>query len=541
MKTELARFVPPFSEQIDFEIFLTLPGQNQNTARIEPQQILYHPKYILKGEACEYGIFRFQYTFGEKTDSRTESGSIDLTDKKFHSEKNEGSRQSEGDVKTICGPFSMEIRVWDMDKESLLELADRFNLARKVTKIRKIISDSPFAGVSLYRDGVLVLPKQVEIDDRQKVSKRDWLGINLRRISRIGNRVDLRQTIGYIEIGADRNPLLKDTADRERLVDNAASRQLQRFVFKIIGRLEELRSRDRTEPSHKEPPLKDLFDDLKRSDLTRKLKSIEKNKGGWKEIHEAAKEHAATVKKAVGEIQQRFFYYSRLASVGSLAMLLQHEVGNKVPIIAALNSYIRKNIDKLKGLKYLEGRLERSENAVRSLKRLADLFSPLASRAFGTRRRNSDVAKIVEQVSMWHEKEIDKLNVVIDIESEKGATAAVDPGELAPIIDNLMTNALYWLEREPKDRRKILVEIKSDENTTRLLILFHDSGPGVEDGDEEKIFWPGVTKKDGGIGMGLTVASELVAQRDGKMFLIAPGHLGGATFHFDLPKAVVKK
>ena len=66
---------------------------------------------------------------------------------------------------------------------------------------------------------------------------------------------------------------------------------------------------------------------------------------------------------------------------------------------------------------------------------------------------------------------------------------------------------------------------------------FHDSGPGIEDGLEEKIFWPGVTRKEDGIGMGLTVASELVAQYNGKMYLIKPGDLGGASFGFDLPLA----
>jgi C4-dicarboxylate-specific signal transduction histidine kinase len=52
---------------------------------------------------------------------------------------------------------------------------------------------------------------------------------------------------------------------------------------------------------------------------------------------------------------------------------------------------------------------------------------------------------------------------------------------------------------------------------------------------EEKVFWPGVTKKKDGIGMGLTVASEIVAQYGGKMFLLKPGDLEGASLGFDLP------
>ena len=313
LKTELSRFVPPFTDRVDFDIYLAMPGKGGKPVRIEPEEILYHPKYSLKGETDEKGVFRYVYKYGEKSDSRTEDGSIDLEKERATAGKKREPLSSEGYDKTNCGPFGIEIRVWDMDKESLFELADRLHLPRKVAKLRKTVSESPFAGISLYRDSVLVLPKQIEIDGKQNTSRKDWLGINQRRISRIGNRVDLRQTVGYVEIGADRNPLLKDTADRERLVDNAASRKLQRFVFKIIGHLEDLRTRDRTDPSHKEPPLKNLFDDLKETDLASRLKEIEKNEGGWKEIHEAAKEHTTKLKKAVGEIQQRFYYYSRLA------------------------------------------------------------------------------------------------------------------------------------------------------------------------------------------------------------------------------------
>jgi nitrogen-specific signal transduction histidine kinase len=49
------------------------------------------------------------------------------------------------------------------------------------------------------------------------------------------------------------------------------------------------------------------------------------------------------------------------------------------------------------------------------------------------------------------------------------------------------------------------------------------------------VFLPGVTRKPGGIGMGLTVASELVAEYDGKMSVRQPGAKGGASFVFDLP------
>ena len=69
----------------------------------------------------------------------------------------------------------------------------------------------------------------------------------------------------------------------------------------------------------------------------------------------------------------------------------------------------------------------------------------------------------------------------------------------------------------------------------RVRVTISDSGVGVANEDAEKIFLPGVTRKPDGIGMGLTVAAELVADHGGKISLLQPGRLGGATFLFDLP------
>ncbi len=535
LSTELARFAPPFQEQIDFNIYLTLPGEKQNPICVQPPEILSRPPYIVKGTVDKHGMLIVNYQY-QNDKTRNEHGALILSEKepRFHRE----NVSPKGIVNlTECGPFEFEFRVWDFDRESLIELGKRFELGKKVTEIRGLVAESPFNGISLYRDGVLVLPKESGGFKKKEAAGKDWLGLNLRRVSRVGKRVSANQIIGYVNISADDNPNIRDTADRERLVDNISSRQFREFLFKIVEFLEQERDKDHSEPSHREPPLKDLFEDLRSLSLPKELEEIKKRKGGWSQIQFAVADFTKKIHIAVDEIQQRFFYYSRIASVGSLAMLLQHEVGNKIPVISQLHSYLRKNSNKFLTDSLLIRKLELSENSVRSLQRLADLFSPLASRTFGIRRRNSNLEDIIRQIAEWHEKEIHRLHVELEIESAGSTIVAVDPGEVAPIIDNLMNNSLYWLTKVPSDERNILVEIAPNNDGTRAEVKFHDSGPGIDDGYEEKIFWPGITKKEEGIGMGLTVASEIVAQQNGKMYLIKPGDLGGASFVFDLPLA----
>ena len=98
----------------------------------------------------------------------------------------------------------------------------------------------------------------------------------------------------------------------------------------------------------------------------------------------------------------------------------------------------------------------------------------------------------------------------------------------------MILNSIYWL-RQVKRKRKLEFHITRVRGSQRVKLSVHDSGPGIPKDDAKKIFLPGVTRKPGGIGMGLTVACELVAVYGGKMYLTQPGQLGGASLTFDVP------
>ena len=127
----------------------------------------------------------------------------------------------------------------------------------------------------------------------------------------------------------------------------------------------------------------------------------------------------------------------------------------------------------------------------------------------------------------------------ITVESELHARTEVriDPAELDTIVLNLITNALYWLRRRADADRRLRFRLIPGPTTERVTVSLDDSGPGIDPEERDRVFWPGVTHKPDGIGMGLTVASELVDGHGGRMRTIVPGAMGGATFEFDIPLA----
>jgi two-component system phosphate regulon sensor histidine kinase PhoR len=100
---------------------------------------------------------------------------------------------------------------------------------------------------------------------------------------------------------------------------------------------------------------------------------------------------------------------------------------------------------------------------------------------------------------------------------------------------NLIDNAIYWLGQQKKGDRRLKIRVTRNRRGDRVKVAMHDSGLGIPKENAARIFWPGVTSKPRGIGMGLTVVSEIVYAHGGTMALMAPGEFGGASFECDLP------
>ena len=72
-------------------------------------------------------------------------------------------------------------------------------------------------------------------------------------------------------------------------------------------------------------------------------------------------------------------------------------------------------------------------------------------------------------------------------------------------------------------------------------IVFEDSGPGVPDNLREWIFIPlNTTKKEDGVGLGLTIVKDIVESYYGKIEVGESRTMGGAQFTVIFPVNEVK-
>jgi len=520
LQENLARLISPFSDVRDFRIHMKPPGHGDQDVEVEvvAPEFLNWPPYAIRGHVTADGEVKAKYEFKPITRGRRRDSPVSLTWRQIV-RASEVERKLKGETPG-CGPFEFEVRAWDIGPDDTQEIADRFDIAKG--NIRKAIH--AHKGISVYRDGILVLPKSEDA--------RDWLGLDLRRVSRVGTRLSTSQIVGYVSITATENRRIDDTSDREGLVQNPEVLAFEEILKATVSMLENQRDTDRMKPSDR-VMLKDLLEGVSADDLAEEVSVLAEEGATASDVLIRVRDFNLKLTGIREGIKKRFAFYSRLATIGTIAQMLVHEIRNRTTAIGRFLRFARKHCTSPESEQF-EKQFAIADRSVDALEHLADTFAPLASRSFKRGRRDATLEESIARCLALVEAQVNSIGVSVVRPRTPGTRLPVDPGELDTIILNLILNSLYWIQQS---RRKGQLEfnVSKLQGGQRVRLTVHDSGTGVADEDVDKIFLPGVTRKPDGIGMGLTVAAELVSEYGGRMCLLRPGRLGGASFAFDLP------
>lgn len=507
--SELARLINPFEQVNDFSIFVK-SQYTSDAVKIRPNEFINRPVYKIAGAVDCSGTITWSYYHDSGVKKRQEMGHVLWNTENYGKIANESF---------ICGPFSFEIRAWDLDSSSMEALRGRFRIEK--SKIRSNISQ--YKGISVYRDNILVLPKSE--------SARDWLGLDAKRISRVGDRLSTSQIVGIINISNDDNPGIKDTTDREKLADNAEYRQFTDVILNIISILQNERAKEKTEDAPK-ATLTDIISPLSSKALVQDIEKAVSEGRSAESILERVHEYDVQNEQQLTKLNERLVYYGQTASLGSVAVVIMHEI---LTGMTAIKRFLNKAQEYVSH--FDERTIRYLEDANRSHKRLlevTDSFTPLYRRDL---RKKSNYCNLFDcvrnSVRLIKAKKISS-DIQFIYAIDKNVVIQMNEGELQTILINLFDNACYWIKESKVTDRRIVVETE-DREDGRITVVVSDTGMGVDPENAEKIFTPGITAKPKGIGMGLVIVTELVNAYNGKAGLRYPGNMQGATFVFDVP------
>lgn len=517
LRSDLSRLVSPFfiaerEQKGDiFEIMLDLPEPYADlSGLIEPPETLKYPHYRVSGDIGESGDYDFDlYLSGESKPTKLK-----------------GVFTVEGDEKPSCGPFHLELRVWDRDPQSLKLLGE--TLDKRVQELRHDIDDA--AGINVFRNGFRVLP--------YGEPGNDWLQLDKRRFMNPTMRISNNQIVGQILISADENPGLVDLSNREGLITGPALSDLRDLVMSTLTQLEIYRydvRHPKTKIKKSESPLFQGFNLQSLRDVIRSRYPQDT------ELISIINDKENDMDRRIDHVQVVLSRYQRLATLGKLIDIVLHEGQTPLAKIVSEATLGVQDISKIEGIEKTKS--EKIKDRFQFINKQSGVIYTLFQRIapFGGRKKGRPgqtcLETAISDAFSLFDSEIREVGAQVTL-PDSCNLVTVDSVEIQEVLVNLLENSLYWLRKVSKEQRRIAVHVER-KNEKEIMIVFSDSGPGIEPEYQDRIFEPYFSTKSQGIGLGLSIAGEIVQDYyDGSLELIDDAELGGASFRITLRRRV---
>jgi signal transduction histidine kinase len=238
-------------------------------------------------------------------------------------------------------------------------------------------------------------------------------------------------------------------------------------------------------------------------------------------------EHAALVSEEQQRLR-RLYRAERLATAGTLATGLAHEIRNPLTAIRSGIQLVRDRPDVPRDA------AEILQDVINEVDRIDRLVGGLVmfARAPRTVFAEIDLGDVVRRSVALVRAQALKQGAAIELElPEHPVMISGDAGQLEQVILNLLLNAL---EAVPDQGRVEVVLATADDRdgTARVTLEIRDNGSGLT--SEDRVFDPFFTTKPDGTGLGLPISYNIITQHRGELTLESRDQ-GGAVARVLLP------
>jgi nitrogen fixation/metabolism regulation signal transduction histidine kinase len=218
-----------------------------------------------------------------------------------------------------------------------------------------------------------------------------------------------------------------------------------------------------------------------------------------------------------------------------VARRLAHEIKNPLTPIQLSAERISRNVSKLPAPSprvsaVVTECVDAIIDEVSSLKNLVDEFVRFARLPAVSRMPNS-MRELIDKTLALYEERMDGISITQDI-PENLPLILMDPMQMKRVLVNLIDNALEALSGEPAKSIKITCDLARDGTMARLTL--EDTGRGIAPEDRDRLFTPYFSTRKNGAGLGLAIASRIVADHAGYIG-VEPNVPRGTRFVIELP------
>jgi len=227
----------------------------------------------------------------------------------------------------------------------------------------------------------------------------------------------------------------------------------------------------------------------------------------------------------VEESQKALLQAEKMAAAGRLTASIAHEINNPLQAVRnCLHLAGREDLPDEKQKEYLMLAQNELDRLSITVQRMLDFYRP------GTvSPKNVDLSDILNHVLGLMDTQLQKNNIIVNSALSKSLPPVMAVGaQLQQVFLNLILNAH---DAMPSGGR---LDISARKKKDTIEIIFQDTGSGIADKDQESIFEPFISNKEGGTGLGLTVSYNIITALGGELEYISNDQ-DGACFHVNLP------
>ncbi len=216
----------------------------------------------------------------------------------------------------------------------------------------------------------------------------------------------------------------------------------------------------------------------------------------------------------------------KLAALGQLSAGIAHEIRNPLTSINILIHSLTENLptedSRWEDLKVIEEEILRINEIVDQFLRFAKPASPLL--------KETNLIPIFEEILQLLRPQIERGKITVKKEFEPLPLITIDKEQIKQVILNLLMNAIQAMP----GGGELSMGGRFSKDGYWLELTIQDSGIGIPQEDLERLFDPFFSTKEGGIGLGLSIAHRIIDQHHGKIEVEStPGK--GTLFTISLP------
>lgn len=417
-----------------------------------------------------------------------------------------------------CGPVRVDLKLYDLEKESIEKLFERMGLNFSefgLRNARALISEN--TGIGIYRTGFRIRPYG-EPDN-------DWLKLESRRVQNPSKRIGHGQISGTISVNSESDSNLVERSSREGLESNSAFDRLVTLITNVLVKIEQRRFDFRAKAGISRKP-------TKRIDKARELSSLESiTKAVYslpakeqKPLLLKIEKESQALTKALDEIEAYQRLLESRAALGMVVAQVIHDGRTYLdPISSSAKSIIENAPFVLENSK--KGEVVRKyyptygQAILDSSKGLSSLFKsldPISGRRRGRPTTFLALDNISNTLNLLDETLIES-SVTVELNVGEELKLYGYPGDLQSAMVNIIHNAVHWLNSTENQNK--IVQIASSEEDLTAKISISNNGPLIDEYDQETIFEAGFSLKSDGHGLGLAIAKEACKSSNGDLYL----------------------